>query len=61
MACHWRHPVPEYPLSADNVHTQLAHVAGLQRTVQHREKDFLLDVFEPRPARSVAEREGLVS
>lgn len=61
LACHWRRPVPEYPLTADNVHIQLAHVAGLQRTVQHREKDFLLDVFEPRPARSVAEREGLVS
>lgn len=60
LACHWRHPVREYPLSADHVHTELAHLSGLQRTVQHREKDFLLDVFEPRPALSVAEREGLV-
>jgi len=60
LACHWRHVVAEYPLSADHVHGQLARVAGLQRTVHHREKDFLLEVFEPRPARSVAEREGLV-
>jgi len=60
LACHWRHPVRDYPLSADHVHDELARLSGLQRTVQHREKDFLLDVFEPRPARSVAEREGLV-
>ena len=61
VACHWRHPVPAYPLSGDTVHAQLARVAGLQRTVHHVEYDFILEVFEPRPARSVAQREGLVS
>ncbi|TDW29315.1 bifunctional PIG-L family deacetylase/class I SAM-dependent methyltransferase [Cryobacterium psychrophilum] len=60
LACNRRHPVREYPLSSDHVHTELTRLSGLQRTVEHREKDFLLDVFEPRPARSVAEREGLV-
>ncbi|WP_197059285.1 hypothetical protein [Cryobacterium sp. MLB-32] len=29
LACHWRHPVPDYPLNADSVHTQLVHLAGL--------------------------------
>lgn len=61
LACHWRHPVEVYPLSGDAVHAQLARVAGLQRTVHHVEYDFLLEVFEPRPARSVAQREGMVS
>ena len=61
VACHWRHPVPAYPLTGDAVHAQLARVAGLQRTVHHVEYDFILEVFEPRPARSVAQREGLVS
>lgn len=61
VACHWRHPVEVYPLTGDAVHAQLARVAGLQRTVRHVEYDFLLEVFEPRPARSVAQREGLVS
>ena len=59
IACHWRHPVPEYPLSGDEVHAELARLDRLERTVRHEEDDFLLDVFEPAPAASVAEREGL--
>ncbi|RJT90627.1 class I SAM-dependent methyltransferase [Cryobacterium melibiosiphilum] len=61
LACHWRHPVEVYPLTGDAVHAQLARVVGLQRTVHHVEYDFILEIFEPRPARSVAQREGLVS
>lgn len=61
VACHWRHPVEAYPLRGDAVHAQLARVDGLQRTVHHVEYDFVLEVFEPRPALSVAQREGLVS
>ncbi|MDY7556037.1 bifunctional PIG-L family deacetylase/class I SAM-dependent methyltransferase [Cryobacterium sp. 10C3] len=60
LACHWRHPVPEYPLSGDRVHDMLATVPGLVRTVEHRESDFLLEVWQPEPARSVAQHEGLV-
>ena len=60
VACHWRHPVPEYPLTGDQVHAELGRLAGFERTVQHRERDFLLEVFEPAPASSVAQREGLV-
>ncbi|WP_281535300.1 class I SAM-dependent DNA methyltransferase [Cryobacterium breve] len=60
LACHWRHPVPEYPLSGDSVHDMLATVPGLVRTVAHRETDFLLEVWQPGPARSVAQQEGLV-
>jgi len=60
VACHWRHPVGEYPLSGDDVHAALAAVPGLERTSRHIELDFLLDVYEPAPGRSVAQREGLV-
>ncbi|SDK64746.1 N-acetylglucosaminyl deacetylase, LmbE family [Cryobacterium psychrotolerans] len=59
LACHWRHPVGEYPLTGDRVHEELGRLEGLERTVAHRERDFLLEVFEPAPARSVAQREGL--
>lgn len=59
VACHWRHPVPNYPLSGDRVHEEIGRLPGFERTVQHRERDFVLEVFEPTPATSVAEREGL--
>jgi LmbE family N-acetylglucosaminyl deacetylase/SAM-dependent methyltransferase len=59
VACHWRHPVGEYPLDGDEVHAALAVVPGLDRTVRHLERDFVLEVYEPAPAPSVAEREGL--
>ncbi len=59
VACHWRHPVAEYPLSGDDVHRALRSVAGWQRLAVHEEEDFVLEVFAPRPALSVARREGL--
>lgn len=61
VACHWRHPVGEYPLGGDDVHAALAALPGLERTVRHLERDFVLEVYEPSPAPSVAQREGLVS
>ncbi|TFD03849.1 methyltransferase domain-containing protein [Cryobacterium sinapicolor] len=60
VACHWRHPVSEYPLTGDQVHAEIGGLAGFECTVEHRERDFLLEVFEAAPAQSVAQREGLV-
>ncbi len=60
VACHWRHPVREYPLGGDDVHRALRAHAGWEAIVRHEERDFVLEVFAPMPARSVAEREGLV-
>ncbi len=57
VACHWRHPVAEYPLTGDAVHEVLLG-SGLERTVRHVEDDFLLEVFQVDP-RSVAQRNGL--
>ncbi len=57
LACHWRHPVADYPLSGDAVHARLPRL-GLARLVRHEEEDFLLEVWS-RDTTSVAGREGL--
>lgn len=59
VACHWRHPVPEYPLGGDDVHAALGARPELVRLVHHLEEDFVLDVFTRPPARSVAREAGL--
>lgn len=57
VACHWRHPVQDYPLTGDAVHEALAR---WPRTSRVEEEDFLLDVLAPGGGTSVARREGLV-
>lgn len=56
VACHWRHPVEDYPLTGDEVHAALAR---WPRSSRMEEEDFLLDVLTPRGAVSVARQEGL--
>ncbi len=58
VACHWRHRAPDYPHTAEEVHTALG--AGLHRLAHHVEADFLLDVWATVPG-SVAQRAGIVS
>ena len=60
LACHWRHPVVEYPISGDEVHRRIREESGLEVLVEHLEEDFRLDVLTPSPALSVARRDGLV-
>jgi SAM-dependent methyltransferase len=61
LAVHWRHPVAEYPRGGDEVHHALAGRAGLTRLVEHRERDFVAEVYlRGSTAPSVAEAEGLV-
>ncbi|MGK0722556.1 PIG-L family deacetylase [Leucobacter sp. W1478] len=57
IACHWRHPVDDYPLSGDQVHAAIAELEWT-RLAHHLEEDFVLEVFSTDP-RSVAQREGL--
>ncbi|WP_439592070.1 PIG-L family deacetylase [Microbacterium sp.] len=61
VACHWRHPVAEYPLTGDSVHIALRTMSSLAGVVRHEEKDFLLEVFAHPAAPSVAQRDGLVA
>ena len=61
LAVHWRHPVTEYPRGGDEVHQVLASRAGLARLVDHREPDFLAEVYirtDTTPV-SVAQAGGL--
>jgi LmbE family N-acetylglucosaminyl deacetylase len=59
VACHWRHPVADYPQTGDQVHAALRCVPSWERIARHEEEDFLLEVFGRRPVASVARREGL--
>ncbi len=59
LACHWRHPVPEYPVAGDEVHAALRAHPGLVPLAQHVEEDFVLDVLTRPPAVSVARAGGL--
>ncbi|HEX4445011.1 MAG TPA: bifunctional PIG-L family deacetylase/class I SAM-dependent methyltransferase [Galbitalea sp.] len=59
LACHWRHPVADYPLRGDEVHDAIRARADLHRLVLHEEEDFVLEVFG-RTAGSVARMEGLI-
>jgi len=60
LACHWRHPVAEYPISGDHVHERLRKESGLVVLAEHLEEDFRLDVLVRPPATSVARQTGLL-
>ncbi len=60
VACHWRHPVSEYPLTGDDVHRALTAERSLAVLAEHIEEDFVLHVFTPSPAISVARATGLL-
>jgi SAM-dependent methyltransferase len=62
LAVHWRHQVADYPRGGDDVHEVLASRPGLARMVDHREPDFLAEVYirADGEAVSVAEAGGLV-
>ncbi len=60
IACHWRHPVPEYPLSGDQVHLALRRRRSLALLADHVEEDFVLQVYTRPPAVSVAAAAGLL-
>jgi SAM-dependent methyltransferase len=61
LACHWRHPVPDYPATGDDVHRLLLERPGLTLAVSHVEEDFRLDLLTLGAAPSPARREGLVA
>jgi trans-aconitate methyltransferase len=59
LACHWRHPVADYPQSGDAVHDAIRQRRALHRAVNHEETDLLLEVFTRGEQPSLAQREGL--
>jgi hypothetical protein len=60
LACHWRHPVADYPLCGDTVQERVLARAELAPLVVHIEPDFRLDVLTKGAAPSPAQVEGLV-
>jgi SAM-dependent methyltransferase len=62
LAVHWRHPVADYPRSGDDVHACLAAQPGIARLAEHKEPDFVAEVYIRTDAVpvSVAQAEGLV-
>jgi hypothetical protein len=60
LACHWRHPVADYPQSGDDVHRAIGGRPELALAVHHEEIDFVLDVFTRGRQPTVAQQEGLV-
>ncbi len=62
MAVHWRHPVDDYPLSGDQVHSILEDAAQankLRPLIHHIEEDLRIDLWSA-DGRSVARRSGLL-
>jgi SAM-dependent methyltransferase len=59
LAVHWRHPVADYPQTGDQVHAALAET-GLSRFAEHREADFLAEVYVNGTPVSAATAEGIV-
>lgn len=58
LAVHWRHPVPDYPRTGDEAHAALRRT-GLSVLAEHREADFLAEVYVNGDPVSVAAGEGL--
>lgn len=59
VACHWRHPVAEYPGTADEVHAELRALPGLRLLARHDEEDFFLDILVRTGEPSVARAAGI--
>jgi LmbE family N-acetylglucosaminyl deacetylase/SAM-dependent methyltransferase len=58
VACHWRHPAPDHPHTADDVHRALDRHGHL--VVTHSEDDFRLDVWTVT-GRSVAAETSVIA
>jgi 2-polyprenyl-3-methyl-5-hydroxy-6-metoxy-1,4-benzoquinol methylase len=57
VAAHWRHEVPDYPLTGDAAHRVIADTPGLTPLGRFRDRDVVIEVFDTGDGRSVAARE----
>jgi len=49
VACHWRHPIPEGPLTGDSVHARLRSERGVVSVGHYEDADALIDVWCRKP------------
>lgn len=54
VAAHWRHWVPDYPLTGDTAHSIIAGTPGLTSLGCYRDRDVVIEVFDTGDGRSVA-------
>lgn len=59
VAAHWRHAVPEYPLTGDEANQIIADTPGLTKLGGYADADVIIDVLENGPGHSVADRTGV--
>ena len=59
VAAHWRHAVPDYPLTGDAAHAVIAETPGLTSVARYGDRDVVVEVFDTGDGRSVAAREAL--
>jgi 2-polyprenyl-3-methyl-5-hydroxy-6-metoxy-1,4-benzoquinol methylase len=57
VAAHWRHAVPDYPLTGDMAHAVIARTPGLTSLACYRDRDVVVEVFDTGDGQSVAARE----
>lgn len=46
LMCHWTHQAPDILQAAKSVHALISANSALKKLVEHREADFILDVWE---------------
>ncbi|HZA09487.1 SAM-dependent methyltransferase [Mycobacterium sp.] len=56
IASHWRHPMPDYPMSGDHANDIVAATPGLHMIGSYRDADVAIEVFDTATADSVADR-----
>lgn len=57
VAAHWRHAVPDYPLTGDEAHAIIADTPGLTALGCYRDADVVIEVFDNGDGQSVAVRD----
>jgi SAM-dependent methyltransferase len=59
IAAHWRHPVPDYPMTGDHANDIVGATPGLHLIGSYRDADLAIEVFDTASATSVAARTGM--
>lgn len=59
VAAHWRHRVPDYPMTGDHTNDVIAATPGLHLIGGYRDEDVAIDVFDTSSPASVAARTGV--
>lgn len=59
IASHWRHRVPDYPMTGDHANDVIGATPGLHHVGGYRDADVVIEVFDTAAPVSVAARTGI--